>query len=507
MEKIFVKVRAHSLRRTTLLAIGLGGFLAGIGAARLFGALPVWWMVLTVFLTIALYHKRSKFTLFAIIVCGLTVGLWRGGMIKNELHKYTPLYGQKIVVQGVASGDAVYGDKSQLSFDITNVRLVEPEGEALVGKLAIKGFGANMVYRGDAIQVEGRLYQIRGSKQGSISFADISVVTRGSSKIEDLRRQFQAGMQSALPEPHASFALGLLIGQRSTLPKKTTDELRAVGLTHIIAVSGYNLTIIVYAVRRMLKGRSKFQTFAVTSALIGLFLLFTGFSASIVRAAIVSGLGLLAWYHGRRFRPIVLLLLAAATTAGWYPLYLWSDVGWYLSFLAFSGVLLVAPVITKRIYRRKQAGLVGQVLVESTAAQLMTLPLIMYVFGEVSLIALLANLLVVPLVPLAMFLSLVAGLTGMAFASISGWAAWPAKLVLTYMLDVTRLLAGIPHVLTTRAITLVQMGTLYGLIAAVAFVAQRKFRPKSGIITGKKLNEDTRWPVIVNGRKLSGKKA
>lgn len=502
-----LKKQKSSVRRTTLLAAGLAAFVVGIGATKIVDGLSVWWLVPAIIFTIAFYHKQSRAAFVGIVLCGLLTGMWRGGIYQRLLHHYPSLYGQKIVVRGVAENDAVYGGKSQLSFDISKLIVVEPENVNLVGKLAIKGFGTSMVYRGDTVEVEGKLYETRGSKQGSISFADLKVVQRGNSKIDDLRRQFQAGMQTALPEPHASFALGLLIGQRSTLPQKTTDELRTVGLTHIIAVSGYNLTIIIYAVRRILKGRSKFQTLIITSALIGLFLLFTGFSASIVRAAIVSGLGLSAWYHGRQFRPIVLLLLAAAITAAWNPIYVWSDVGWYLSFLAFSGVLLVAPVITKKVYRHKQPGLVGQVLIESSSAQMMTLPLIMYVFGEVSLVALPANLLVVPVVPLAMLLSLAAGICGMALPAISGWVAWPAKLVLVYILDITRLFASIPHVLASRSLTLAQMAILYGLIVAVVWIAQSHFRVSNGIITEKKLKEDTRWPGIANGRKLSDKKA
>ncbi len=85
-------------------------------------------------------------------------------------------------------------------------------------------------------------------------------------------------------------------------------------------------------VRRALRGRSKYQTTAISLMLIGSFLLITGFSASIVRAAIVSVLSLGTWYYGRNFRPILIIALAAAMTAGWNPLYIWSDY-WLVSIL------------------------------------------------------------------------------------------------------------------------------------------------------------------------------
>jgi competence protein ComEC len=83
------------------------------------------------------------------------------------------------------------------------------------------------------------------------------------------------------------------------------------------------------------------------------FIAMTGASASIVRAVVVSSLSLAAWYVGRRPRPLVIILLAAAITAGWNPIYLWSDIGWYLSFLAFFGILILAPQIFKRFWKDK----------------------------------------------------------------------------------------------------------------------------------------------------------
>jgi len=75
-----------------------------------------------------------------------------------------------------------------------------------------------------------------------------------------------------------------------------------------------------------------------------------GTSASIVRAAVISVLTLAAWYYGRAIRPLLLLLLAAAVTAYANPVYLWADISWYLSFLAFFGILVLGPLVTSRLY-------------------------------------------------------------------------------------------------------------------------------------------------------------
>jgi competence protein ComEC len=135
------------------------------------------------------------------------------------------------------------------------------------------------------LALSGKLYTGFGAYRASISYAQLTLLQHHPTYIARLRRQFTAGMQSALPEPLAPFAMGLLVGQRATLPDGVKQDLLMVGLTHIIAVSGYNLTIILQATRRLLAGFSKRLSTGLAVMLIGTFLLLTGYSASIVRAA------------------------------------------------------------------------------------------------------------------------------------------------------------------------------------------------------------------------------
>ena len=472
------------LKRTTIIIFGLGAFLAGIAMSRVV-AIDLSWLLFAAILLAASGRRSAHYILMCSILLGLTFGIWRGSIYMEKIALYEPLNGQAVTIEGRADTDAIYTDKSQISFDAAKLKVISPVSSEVAGKVAVRGFGPAMVYRGDTIRAEAKLYKTRGSRQASLSFADITVLKRGGSWLDNFRRNFLAGLQSALPEPLASFAAGLIIGQRSTLPQSTTNDLKSAGLTHIVAVSGYNLTIIIYFVHRLLKSRSKYQATAVSLICISLFLLITGFSASIVRAAIVSVLAIAAWYYGRQFRPLLLILLAAAITAGHYPIYLWSDIGWYLSFLAFFGVLVIAPIISGRIYRNKQPRLVGKVAIETIAAQIMALPLIMYIFGEVSLVSLLANVAVVPLVPLAMLLSAVAGLAGMLAPSLAGWLAWPATFLLTYMLDIVHLFASVPRALANSRLLLGQLLLIYGVIIGLTWLLWNKLKRRNAIITEK----------------------
>jgi competence protein ComEC len=339
------------------------------------------------------------------------------------------------------------------------------DGQRLAGKIELSGFGPSAVFQGDKVRVSGKLYAAFGGYQGRISFAQLQIIGHHPSLVADIRRKFTAGMQTALPEPLAPFAMGLLIGQRATLPKNVKQQLLMVGLTHIIAVSGYNLTIMLHASRGLFGKRSKRISTFLSLGLIGLFLLLAGSSASIVRAAIVSVLSIAATYYGRAFRPFNLIMLAAAITAGASPFYLWSDTSWYLSFLAFYGVMVLSPLIQARWPHRWHDSVIVSVALESICAELMTLPFVLYTFGQISLIGLPANVLVVTLVPLAMLLSVVAGLAGMLAGSIAGWLAWPARILLTYMLDISRLLASVPHIFMQQlSFSIPQMLGLYSLL-------------------------------------------
>src|SRR3989344_189535 len=475
-------VRRFKFRRTTLLICGLAAFLAGIALARTKIYIPIEWFWASIIPFMVTFKQKRWLALASIVLCGLALGWWRGSIFMTRLANYDELYKRPVIITAKADSDGIYSTNSQLAFDVTHVEVTDPLQTELVGKISVKGFGANAVYRGDMVQVEGKLYPTRGSRQASISFAQIKVLSRSGSPIESARRRFQTGMFSALPEPLASFGLGMLIGQRSTLPKATNDQMRAVGLSHIVAVSGYNLTIIMTSLALFLRKRSKYQGTVLSLVLIVLFLLFAGLSASIVRAAIVSVLGLWATYYGRRFRPVLLILLAAALTAGWYPIYIWADIGWYLSFFAFFGVLVIGPLIIKRLYGAKQPKLLTAVLIETASAQLMAFPLIMYIFGQVSIVALLANILIVPLVPIAMLLVFVAALAGMFMPIVAGWLAWPARILLTYMLDIISLLSRVPHALAQQGLPLPKMLGVYAIILGIVFILWSKTKGKNDMI-------------------------
>lgn len=460
-------------RRTTVITLGLLAFLLGLGFART-GRLISYELVISLGILFLVTVLRLRWlAIISTLLFSFALGWLRGQAFMPYLTEIKQLDGVKSTATVRATSDTFYNSKGQVSFDADSLHVLEPEEKTLPSRLLISGIGAPTVFKGDLVQISGRFYASRGSRQLGMSYASFDVLESRSSWIDNTRRRFGAGLASSVPEPQASFGMGLLIGQRSTIPADITAQLSIVGLTHVIAVSGYNLTIIMRAVRKLLEKRSKYQSTVLSLGLIAVFLLMTGLSASIVRAAIVSGLSIVAWHYGRTFKPMLLLSLAAVMTAGWNPFYLWNDIGWYLSFLAFFGVLILAPLIQKRFLTNKNPRILGSIMLESVAALVMTIPLVLFVFKQISLVALPANLIIVPLVPLAMLFSLIAGIAGMFVPAIAGIIAWPATVLMTAMLDIVQIISRVPHALARRSLTLNGMLAWYGCLVFVTLIIWR----------------------------------
>lgn len=484
------KLLSKRLRRSVLVLTSCLSLFAGLvlGKFASFDLVLLLWLLLPWLLVSLRRHTILAVLLFA--GWFFLLGWWRGDIYAQKLAVHQYFQGKQLTIVGTATDEAVYGPRSQLEFVLSNVRVVAPEQSPLVGAITVRGFGEPAVYRGDTVQVTGKLFPRQGNSLGGMSFARLEVLAHDTSALNELRRRFAAGLQSSLPDPAASLAAGILIGQRTTLPDQTDENLRHVGLTHIIAVSGYNLTVIVMACRRLLAGRSKFQATAACVALLAVFLLITGSNPPVVRASIVSVLGIAAWYFGRTMNPLVLLLVSAAITVIANPIYLWGNVSWYLSFLAFFGVLVLAPLVTRRLMGAREPPMVVAVLIESACASIAVLPYILFIFGETSVVSLLANVLVVPAIPIAMLLALFAGLAGMWLPTLAGWIAWPAKAVLTYVLDIATILSRVPHAFVQNlAFPLWMMLVSYGLLGLLGILLHYKTKQVGhAILTEKKLS-------------------
>ncbi|MFY9462627.1 MAG: ComEC/Rec2 family competence protein [Candidatus Sungiibacteriota bacterium] len=283
--------------------------------------------------------------------------------------------------------------------------------------------------------------------------------------LSKIKHAFENNIDAILPEPHAAFLKGLLLGDRASLPPSLVEDFRATGTSHMVALSGYNITLVGSALSRVLLILTVpfLAAFWVAVAAIALFVLMTGAAASVVRAGIMGILLLVAQKEGRAYRMTPALALAAAVMVAYHPYVLAFDAGFQLSFFATVGLIYLAPQVERwmddflhwargsnaaravKKYESKEGGLgVRRILVETLAAQIAVLPLLILLFGRVSVISPLANVAVLLATPYAMgigFFAAILAFVSVALGRIAGGVAW---VILEYQLRAVALLAKVP---------------------------------------------------------------
>ncbi len=229
-----------------------------------------------------------------------------------------------------------------------------------------------------------------------------------------LRGWLLAGLNTVVPEPEAALGAGVLLGVRASIAPEVSDAFARAGLTHVVAISGWNIAIVATlaaaATRPLTRLRAgRLAAVLAAGSAVGGYVLLTGASPSVVRAALMAGGLVLARLGGSRAHAISALLLAVLVMLLAAPPVLW-DVGFQLSALATAGLIWFAAPIEARLARWPT--LVREPVALTLAAQLTTLPVILLNFERLSLVAPLANVIVVPLVPLVMLTSALAAVVG-----------------------------------------------------------------------------------------------
>jgi len=419
--------------------------------------LPWWftsvaWLLTGMALALIAAYKQKAFLLIVALIGGLLIGIWRGQIEQMSLHAYDDLYEKIITISARVSEDADVDKQGNTVLRLKNVRFGD---HALPGVLWVTTSDEGEIWRSDQVTVRGKLEKGFGTFAGVMYRVDIVRVQRAEPGDVALRVRnwFSDAVRHVIQEPEASLGVGYLVGQRRNLPQDLDTALQTAGLTHIVVASGYNLTILVRLARRLFAKISKYLAALMSGSLIAAFIAVTGLSPSMSRAGLVAGLSLLAWYYGRKFHPLVLLSIAIATTVLFNPSYAWGDVGWQLSFAAFGGVMLFAPLLQAYFFGPKKPGTARQVLGETMAAWLCTLPILILTFGYVSNVAIVANLLILPLVPLAMLLTFVTGLGALVLPAVAMMIGMPATLLLHYMTSVANYMADLPWAKTEMNIS------------------------------------------------------
>lgn len=298
-------------------------------------------------------------------------------------------------------------------------------------RMAFTGKVEPKLLMGQVVQIimKDPTFDIIGRPQGSpLRVGERIILLLGS-----WREKWVGVLEKTLPSPMSGLAAGILLGVKGQMPYEFYQQLIKTGTLHIVAASGFNVMVVVSVLMALAKKVwRRGAAIGVGVAGIVFYVLLSGASASVVRAGIMGSLTLIAYYFGRPAEARRLLWVTAGAMLLFNPLYI-VNVGFQLSVAATAGLLYIEPwmrVLSSRANSRDPSTTVGMTndvvgmtgkflsdyLYPTLAATIATMPIILYHFGRVSLISPLANILILPLVPLIMLLSALTLVLGQSVA-------------------------------------------------------------------------------------------
>ncbi len=478
------------------------GWLAGVWlAAQVDLAVGVWLVAagLAVAGAIGAWRKGAVGLIFA-AVAAFSFGAARMSLAlpDDQTGMIRPLAsGQTVIAYGYVGAEPQAGDRStnlrvaieEIEIDgqiylVEGVILVQtnryPE-RRLGERLRLSGELASLV----TLENEGYVaYLERQGIEAHMRYPAVTALPGGRTTMLDrvllgVKSRAQAIIERSVPEPQAALLVGILLGDDSGMAPDMVDAFRTTGMTHIIAISGFNIALLVALLDALSKPILPRRSAALLIAvIIGLYAIMVGGAGSVVRAAVMGVVYLFSMrLLGRPTYVLASLLVAAALMTAVNPLAI-MDVGFQLSLAATLGLVLYAGPwlrwMKKRLdgrlsptTGRQVTNVLGDGLVVTLAAQVLALPLILYYFGQLALVNLPANILVLPAQPGVMLtggMTVLAGAVSEPLGQAMGWVAW---LFLAYSTAVIDLLARVPWASVPFQLSGVGLASVYVAIGVV----------------------------------------
>lgn len=433
-----------------------GVFVFGIFLRSFFalGLSVITWLVLLAF-ALVLVGKIKNFSIS--MFCGLLIFFFSLGVLRMEVASWYEVddyleshLNNQIELEGVVVREPEARARSVHLYIETDHGLI----------LAITDPGSQWNY-GDQVRLSGtlkypesfetdlgRTFNYRGYLLAKgvtymISYAEVELLGQNQGNfivghLLQFKHSFMKNVESILPEPQAGLGEGLLLGVKRALGEDLEESFRRTGIIHIVVLSGYNVMLVVYFILYFLRFLGRRASAWLGLAAIAAFAVLVGLGSTVVRASLMAGLLLIMSLTGRVYFVIRGLLLAGIVMLLWNPYALAFDVGFQLSFLATLGLILISPYLERRLQVVPNGLHIREFLVATLSTQLFVLPLLLYQIGEFSAVAVLVNVLVLPMVPIAMLLTFITGVLAYFSVTIATPVAYLAFGSLKYIIDISK---------------------------------------------------------------------
>src|SRR3989338_746306 len=457
------------MTRDKFFYFGLFGFALGIFFRSFFDFGAIFWQFL-IFLAGAILVagfilKNFRKVTLTIFILAAGLGIWRFDLSadKGIAPALENKVGNMVLLEGIISAEP---DERETNTKLT-IDLASTTGKILATVAPYPKFSY-----GDKVQLRGILEKPKnfnesddspngeaGLRQfdyvsylakdgiGYVMFQPTLILVAKSKgnfikeKLFDFKNSFLENIGAIIPEPAGALLGGLVVGAKRSLGTEWLEKFRTVGVIHIVVLSGYNITIVAEFIMRLLAFLPRFARFFFGGLAIIFFAIMTGGSATVVRARVVAILVIVARATGRLYDITRALLLAGFLMILHNPKILVFDTSFQLSFLSTLGLIYLSPTIEKRLGFITEKLQLRQIAAATIATQIFVLPLLLIKMGTLSLVALPANLLILPTIPWTMLFGFLAGAIGFVSQIIALPFAFIAYILLTFQLKIVAFFA------------------------------------------------------------------
>jgi len=465
----------------------------GLGRAQIF---VLGFLILGLIL-ISVFWKYKKFVVIGFCLLFLVAGIWRHqiaelGIMNNELRRLNDL-DQEITLIGIVFREPDIREK--------NTKLtIQPE--KMEGKILVTTNRYPEYQYGDKLKITGKLltplefedfnykeYLAKDEIYSVIYWPEIEILDRENyrspasiiyAKTLSFKNKLRGSIYQNLSPPQSSILGAVILGDKSRISQEWKERLNYAGVRHLTAISGMHVAILTSVLMTLLIGLGLWrqQAFYFAIILITLFIVMTGLQPSAIRAGIMGGLFLFAQYLGRLNISSRAIIMAAAVMLAQNPLLLRLDVGFQLSFLAMMGIIYLLPIFRSWFRKIPNFFQFRNILAMTLSAQIFTLPILIYNFGYLSLVAPITNVLILPLLPLIMISGFIFGLLGMLWQPLGWILSWPAWFLLTYLIKVVDRFSSQSFASLTLEISWIWLLLLYLILGLITWRLNEKQKLK-----------------------------
>jgi len=440
------------------------------------------------------FHKFKSKIVFGICILFLVFGIWRYQLIYFQFNspQFKKLEAQKVSFVGkVAEEPESKENKVSLKLELKNSKF----------KILVTTRAYPKINYGDILEVEGTLkpppefegfnYRDYLKKEGIYFIMDypkLKILKRNQGNLIKtiaifLKGKLKESLEKLIPLPQVGFFEALIFGDENNIPQFWKERLNLTGTRHLAAVSGMNITIISSLLLNFLLalGFWRKHSIRLSAILISFYILMIGAPASAVRAGIMGISFLISQNFGRLVIPERLLVFALTFMLLFNPLLLKFDVGFQLSFLAMTGLIYLQQIFSKKLSKIPEFFGIRTNLASTLAAQIFTLPILLYNFGQFSLISPITNILILPAIPLLTTFGFLVSILGIFWQGLAQILALFAQLPMLFIMKIIEISSSLPFVTQEIKISSGIVFFCYLLLAILIF--RLRSRQKSPLLS------------------------